>query len=92
MILTESLTINNKQFTKTYSSSGFMIERDGVQYSEAIDPSEFGRTYTETDIPIDIDPTPEPETDIPVEAEPQDETEQKAEAYDYLTGRSNDNE
>lgn len=30
MILTESLTINNKQFTKTYSSSGFMIERDGV--------------------------------------------------------------
>lgn len=52
MILTESLTINNKQFTKTYSSSGFMVERDGVQYSEAIDPSEFGRTYTETDIPV----------------------------------------
>lgn len=59
MILTESLTINNKQFTKTYSSSGFMVERDGVQYSEAIDPSEFGRTYTETDIPVEaelIDP------------------------------------
>ena len=56
MILTESLTINNKQFTKTHSSSGFMIERDGVQYSEAVDPSELGRTYTETDIPIDIGP------------------------------------
>lgn len=59
MILTESLTINNKQFTKTYSSSGFMVERDGVQYSEAIDLSEFGRTYTETDIPVEaelIDP------------------------------------
>ena len=55
MILTESLTINNKQFTKTYSSSGFMIERDGVQYSEAIDPSEFGRTYTETDIPVEAE-------------------------------------
>lgn len=55
MILTESLTINNKQFTKTYSSSGFMIERDGVQYSEAVDPSEFGRAYTETDIPIEGD-------------------------------------
>lgn len=55
MILTESLTINNKQFTKTYSSSGFMVERDGVQYSEAIDPSEFGRTYTETDIPVEAE-------------------------------------
>lgn len=75
MILTESLTINNKQFTKTYSSSGFMIERDGVQYSEAVDPSELGRTYTETDIPIDIEPTPVDEV-----------TEQKAEAFDYLTG------
>ena len=30
-----------------------MIERDGVQYSEAIDPTELGRTYTETDIPIE---------------------------------------
>ena len=74
MILTESLTINNKQFTKTYSDAGFMIERDGVQYSEAIDPSEFGRTYTETD--------------IPVEAEATTETEQKAASFDYLTGRS----
>jgi hypothetical protein len=24
-----------------------------VRYSEAIDPAEFGRTYTETDEPID---------------------------------------
>lgn len=55
MIKTEQLTINNKQFTKTYSSSGFMVERDGVQYSEAIDPSEFGRTYTETDIPVEAE-------------------------------------
>ena len=66
MIKTEQLTINNKQFTKTYSDAGFMVERDGVQYSEAIDPSEFGRTYTETDIPIE-----------PVETT--DKTEQKAE-------------
>ena len=56
MIKTEQLTINNKQFTKTYSDADFMIERDGVQYSEAIDPSEFGRTYTETDIPIEPEP------------------------------------
>ena len=78
MIKTEQLTINEKQFTKTYSSSGFMVERDGVQYSEAIDSSEFGRTYTETD--------------IPVEAEATTEIEQKAAAFDYLTGRSAVNE
>ena len=53
MIKTEQLTINYKQFTKSYSDSGYMIERDGVQYSEAIDPTELGRTYTETDIPIE---------------------------------------
>ena len=69
MIVKENIEISGKDFVKQYSDNGFYIERDGVQYSEAIDPSEFGRTYTETDIPIDIDPTPEPETDIPVEAE-----------------------
>ena len=78
MIITEQLTINEKSFTKTISDSGFYIERDGVQYSEAIDPSEFGRTYTETD--------------IPVEAEATTETEQKAAAFDYLTGRSESSE
>ena len=53
MIITEQLTINDRRFTKTYSDSGFMVERDGAQYSEAIDPAEFGRTYTKTDIPIE---------------------------------------
>lgn len=66
MIKTEQLTINEKQFTKTYSSSGFMVERDGVQYSEAIDPSEFGRTYTETDIPVEAELI-DPETDLTVQ-------------------------
>lgn len=37
---------------RTYSDEGMMIEREGVQYSEAIDPAELGRQYTETDIPI----------------------------------------
>lgn len=31
-----------------------MIERDGVRYSEAIDPLDAGRVYTETDEPIDV--------------------------------------
>lgn len=38
---------------RTYSDTGMMIERDGVQYSEAIDPAELGREYTETDIPVE---------------------------------------
>ena len=78
MIVTEQLTINDRQFTKTYSDSGFMVERDGAQYSEAIDPAKFGRTYTETDIPI--------------EGEGASDIEQKAAAFDYLTGRSVGNE
>ena len=39
---------------RTYSDAGMMIERDGVRYSEAIDPAELGRTYTETNEPIDM--------------------------------------
>ena len=73
MIIAEQITINDRQFTRTYSDSGFMVERDGVQYSEAIDPSEFGRTYTETDKPIDGGTT-------------DTETQQKADALDHLTG------
>lgn len=39
---------------RTYSDAGMMIERDGVRYSEAIDPAELGRVYTETDELIEI--------------------------------------
>ena len=37
---------------RTYSDAGMMIERDGVRYSEAVDPAELGRQYIETDEPI----------------------------------------
>jgi hypothetical protein len=37
---------------RTYSDKGMMIERDGVRYSEAIDPAELNRQYTETDEPL----------------------------------------
>lgn len=40
---------------RTYSDAGMMIERDGVRYSEAIDPAELGRMYVETDEPIEQD-------------------------------------
>lgn len=72
MIISENLTINGKSFIRTYSDSGYMVERDGVRYVEAIDPADLNRVYTETDEPI----------------EGMTETEQKARAYDILTGVS----
>lgn len=75
MLVRENMEIGGKAFVKTYSDADFYIERDGVRYSEAIDPADIPRTYTETDEPIS--PAEEP-----------DETSQKAAAYDYLTGRS----
>ena len=38
---------------RTYSSNGMVIEREGVRYSEAIDPAELDRQYIETDDPIE---------------------------------------
>lgn len=35
---------------RTYSDEGFMIERDGALYEEAIDPENSERIYTETDL------------------------------------------
>lgn len=48
---------------RTYSDKGMMIERDGVRYGEAIDPAELNRVYTETDEPIEGDPTEATEAD-----------------------------
>ena len=53
MIIKEQLTINGKAFIKTYSDKGFMVERDGVRYAEAIDLEYLGREYVETDEPIE---------------------------------------
>lgn len=72
MIKTENLTINGKPFVRTYSDSGYMVERDSVRYGEAIDPAHLNRQYTETDEPV----------------EGMTETEQKATAYDILMGVS----
>lgn len=40
---------------RTYSDAGMMIERNGVRYSEAIDPAELNRQYTETDEPVSVE-------------------------------------
>ena len=72
MIKTELIMIDERQLRRTWSDAGFMIERDGEMYSEAADPIDSGRTYTETKVPM--------------ETEPMTETEEKAMAYDILTG------
>lgn len=53
MIKTEVVTIRDKQYQRTWSDAGMMIERDRERYSEAVDPLNSGRTYTETDEPIE---------------------------------------
>ena len=54
MIIQTKKEINGVVYDYAYSDSGFMIERDGVRYSEAVDPLDSGRIYTETDEPIDM--------------------------------------
>ena len=52
MIAHKTKEINGVVYDYAYSDSGYMIERDGVRYSEAVDPLDSGRLYTETDEPI----------------------------------------
>ena len=49
MIVQEHFDVNGVDFVRTYSDSGRYVVRDGVSYSEACDPAEYGRTYTEGD-------------------------------------------
>lgn len=52
MIHVETIAIHGKDYTRTWSDLGVMIERDGALYEEAIDPVDSGRVYLETDQPI----------------------------------------
>lgn len=76
MIQTENLTINDREFKRTYSDEDFYIlqEQTGIEYTEAIDVMTANYAYIETDKPIEREE--EEKTDI----------EQKAEAWDILTG------
>ena len=50
MIKTQEIEMNGRKLVRTYSDTGYMIEnQQGVRYSEAVDPENSGRTYTETD-------------------------------------------
>lgn len=69
-VVVETFYIGEREFTRTYSNANRYVVRDGVSYSEACDPAEFGRTYTEGELlPVD-------DSDLA----------DKAEAYDILTG------
>lgn len=74
-IIVETFYINDREFTRIYSNANRYVVRDGVSYSEACDPAEFGRTYIEGDI------MPSDESEI-------SDISDKAEAYDILMGVS----
>lgn len=64
-IITEHFDVNGRDFIRTYSDAGRYVVRDGEEYSEACDPAEFGRTYTEGDLmPDDEEVTAEEIVDI----------------------------
>ena len=71
MIEIEEITIGGKPFVRTRSNDGRYVVCDGVEYEEAIDPAELGRTYTEG---------------RPIEAVEMTEVEEKAAAFDILIG------
>lgn len=75
MIIQEHFDVNGRDFIRTYSNSWRYVVRDSVSYSEACDPAEFGRTYTEGDL-------------LPAEEQDMDALAAKAEAYDILMGVS----
>lgn len=60
MIKTELIMVDERQLRRTWSDAGFMIERDGVMYSEAVDPLDSGRAYNETEAPIEQEADDEP--------------------------------
>lgn len=75
MIVQEHFDVNGRDFIRTASNSGRYVVRDGISYSEACDPAEFGRVYTEGDL-------------MPDEERDMTELADKAEAFDILTGVS----
>ena len=74
MICTEKLTINGREFIRTYSDENRYVIQDGtgIAYGEAVDPAHIGRTYTEGDVMESF----------------LSEAEEKALAYDILMGVS----
>lgn len=64
MIKQENLQINEQEFIRTYSDDNRYVVRDGISYSEAVDPAEFNRVYTEGDVMPDEETTEEDYVEI----------------------------
>ena len=47
MIIQEHFDVNGQDFIRTYSDAGRYVVRDGIEYSEACDPANLNRQYTE---------------------------------------------
>jgi len=60
-IVQEHFLVGETDFIRTYSDAGFKVHGGMPEgdYDEACDPAEYGRTYTETDIPIEDDSSAE---------------------------------
>lgn len=60
-IVQEHITSGERDIIRSYSDKKVMIHggMPEADYAEACDPAEIGRTYTETDIPIEDDVTAE---------------------------------
>lgn len=50
MIKTESFALDGRELVRTWSDEGRYVARDGVEYSEAVDPAGSGREYAEGEI------------------------------------------
>ena len=61
MIRTETFFVGEQEMIRTWSDSDVKIHGGSPEgdYDEATDPAEFGRTYTETDIPVESEETNE---------------------------------
>jgi len=75
MIVQTHFDVNGRDFIRTVSDAGRYVVRDGISYSEACDPAEYGRQYTEGEL-------------IPPEEQDMDALTAKAEAFDILMGVS----
>lgn len=58
MIVTEFFATREDgvRLVRTYSDQGKPIERNGALYSDAIDPEDSGRFYTESDVDVELTP------------------------------------
>lgn len=87
MIISKTVVINDRSYTETKSDSGYYIERNGINYVEAVDPVGSQREYKETDIPIRDES--EPETTETKIVKIQDQTDKNTADIEYLAMMTN---